>query len=297
MDEHEPPEVDPNALTRPMTTVTPAGPASAPSPPPRSELVPPASVRAESGAPIARGPYVHRFGSVPSHLFGRTLAFLVDWFAVAFILATFGFHAYERGFFMLASRNAAGFVSLAGLAFGAAIVFAFLCEVLFGTTLGKLVFALHVRRGDGRHAGPGRIFVRTLLRPIDVLLVGPLLILITPRRQRLGDFAGGTVVSRSRIGLFAPVLGIALVIALVYAQATLGGGIDSGIGVGAETANYAPGLLAGAAAAVEGMVNPSVSTTTQRLDAAPTGAPQVQNEPTGVPQTQNDSTTAPSTGE
>lgn len=270
----QPPESDPNALTQPMTTVHRVEPVPVP-PPPRA----PAAAQVVPVTP-ARGtppPYVHRFGSVPSHLFGRSAAFLIDGFGVAFVLATFGFHAFERGFFMLAARNPSGYLSLVSLALGAAILFAFLCEVLFGTTLGKLVFGLQVRRGNGRHAGPGRIFVRTLLRPIDLLFIGPLLVLVTPRHQRLGDFAGGTVVARSTLGWFASIIGLALVIALGYAQATFGGGVDSGIGVGAETADYAPGIITAAVVAAQALTSgaaatPHVNEATS-APAQPTNAP------------------------
>ncbi|GAC1307342.1 MAG: hypothetical protein NVSMB19_20030 [Vulcanimicrobiaceae bacterium] len=235
-----PPETcDPSARTQPIPVVA--------APPPRpAAAAPPASFEAAQPGPAARpaAAYVHRFGSIPIYLLARFAAFAIDIFGVGFVLATFGYHATDTGFFVVAGRDASGFATLAGGSLGIALLFAFLCEAIVGTTLGKLIFALHVRRGNGRHAGAVRVFVRYLLRPIDLVVIGPLLALLTPRHQRVGDVLSGTVVARSRIGAFASVLGIVAVVAIGYAQITFGGGITSAIGVGAETADFAPGLLA-----------------------------------------------------
>ncbi|MBD5656001.1 MAG: hypothetical protein IAI50_12605, partial [Candidatus Eremiobacteraeota bacterium] len=103
---------------------------------------------------------------------------------------------------------------------------------------------LQVRRRDGRHAGAGRVFARSLLLPIDIVVIGPLLALVTPRHQRLGDMLAGTVVGGSRIGAFASLIGLALAGAIGYAQIEFGGGLTSAIGVVAETTDYAPGVYA-----------------------------------------------------
>jgi len=227
-------------MTQPFPVVAP--------PPPRPAGAPPASFDAatpeRAARPAPAASYVHHFGRIPVYLFARFAGFTIDIFGVGFVIATFGYHATDTGFLVVAGRDASGFATLAGGSLGLALLFAFLCEAIVGTTLGKLLFALHVRRGDGRHAGPARVFVRYVLRPVDVLVIGPLLALVTPRHQRVGDFLAGTVVSRSRIGAFAAVLGIVSVIAIGYAQITFGGGITSAIGVSAETADFAPGLLA-----------------------------------------------------
>jgi uncharacterized RDD family membrane protein YckC len=215
---------DPDA-TQPIP-VTPAPP------PPRPRVAPP----------------VPRFGNVPVYLVCRFLAFVIDVAAVAFALAAFGFNAFERGFVTLAGRDEGGFAALAAVSFGAALAFAFVCESLFGTTLGKATFGLRTSRGDGRHANVLRIFVRYLLRPVDLVLVGPLLALVTPRHQRLGDFLGGTVVARTRFAPLASVVGIALLAGLAYAQIAFGGGLDSVLGVSAEAANFGPDLVAKTAA-------------------------------------------------
>ncbi len=238
---------DPSALTQPIPVVKTVPPQPVVRPRPADARLQPGIASTQTAVPTATVParYVHRFGSVPTYLVARLAAFAIDVFGVGFLLATFGYHATDvGGGFFVAGRDPAGYATLAGGALGIALAFAFLCEAIFGTTLGKLVFMLHTRRGDGRHAGAVRVFVRYLLRPIDLLVVGPLLALVTPRHQRIGDFLGGTVVSRSRIGPFAPILGLLAVSGAVYAQVTYGGGLTSAVGVVAETADYGPGLVA-----------------------------------------------------
>jgi uncharacterized RDD family membrane protein YckC len=190
------------------------------------------------------GRYEHRFGNVPAYLLARLAAFAIDVPGVAFVIGTFGFNGFDRGVLLLAGRDRAGFDTLALVALGAALLFAFLCEAIFGTTLGKLVFGLHTRRYDGKHAGVGRTFVRHLLRPLDVVAIGPFLALVTPRHQRAGDLAAGTVVGLSPMGFFAPLIGLALCAAVAYAQVTFGGGLTSAIGVAAEIGNYGPDAYA-----------------------------------------------------
>jgi uncharacterized RDD family membrane protein YckC len=177
-------------------------------------------------------------------MLGRGGAFFVDAAVVPFVIATFGFHAFETGFLAFGGRDEGGFLALAGASFGIAFAFAYLCEAIVGATLGKAVFALHTRHVDGRHAGPIRVLVRYLLRPIDLLLIGPLLALATPRHRTLGDFAAGTIVSRSRIGLFATVIGVLLAGGVAYAQVAYGGGITSALEVVALTSNFAPDVVA-----------------------------------------------------
>jgi uncharacterized RDD family membrane protein YckC len=199
--------------------------------------------------PVATQP-VHRFGNVPLYLVARFVAFLIDIFAIAFAIAAFGFNAFELGFVTLAGRDEGGFGLLAAVSFGAAIAIALVCEALFGITLGKAIFGLRVRRGDGKHAGILRIIARYVLRPIDVLLIGPLLALVTPRHQRLGDFVGGTVVSQSRVAPLVSILGIALLAGIGYLEFAFGGGLESALGVTAEAASYGPDLISKSAALV-----------------------------------------------
>jgi uncharacterized RDD family membrane protein YckC len=204
----------------------------------------------QSDVPVVATQPVHRFGNVPLYLVARFVAFLIDIFVIAFAIAAFGFNAFELGFVTLAGRDEGGFGLLAAVSFGAAIAIALVCEALFGITLGKAIFGLRVRRGDGKHAGILRIIARYVLRPIDVLLIGPLLALVTPRHQRLGDFVGGTVVSQSRVAPLVSILGIALLAGIGYLELVFGGGLESALGVTAEAASYGPDLITKSAALV-----------------------------------------------
>ncbi len=80
------------------------------------------------------------------------------------------------------------------------LAYFFICESVWGQTLGKRLLHIRVLAADGSRPGAGRVFVRTLLRVVDVLpfayIVGLIAVLASgrARRQRLGDLAGGTVV-------------------------------------------------------------------------------------------------------
>jgi len=224
----EPP--DPSALTQPIPIVAP--------PPPR-----PGTARPAPPPAGPTGPYIHRFGNVPLTLLARFSAFAIDLVGVAFVLTAFGFNAFDRGIQAFAARNESGFLTLAGTSLVIAIVFAYLCEALIGTTLGKTAFSLHTRRVDGGHAGGGRVLLRYLFAPVDLLLIGPILALVTPRHQRLGDLLAGTVVSGSRLRWFASIVGVALLGGIAYAQIAFGGGLTSAIEVLAETSITLPGVV------------------------------------------------------
>ncbi len=100
------------------------------------------------------------------------------------------------------------------LAIGAAIAlfYVWIAEALFGTTIWKLALGLHVYAQRERVVGLGRSFVRGLLRPIDLLLVGGVLSLL-PGHRRLGDLLGGTIVARTS-NRYAPLIGLVCAIVL-----------------------------------------------------------------------------------
>jgi uncharacterized RDD family membrane protein YckC len=80
-----------------------------------------------------------------------------------------------------------------------------LFEVLAsGRTPGKRWTGLRVVRTGGQPVRFLTSAIRNLLRLVDVLpfgyLVGAVAILVTPRNQRLGDVAAGTLVVRERVG-------------------------------------------------------------------------------------------------
>lgn len=73
-----------------------------------------------------------------------------------------------------------------------------LCESRWGKTIGKHVMGMKVLGGDGATASFGACSIRNLVRPLDYLVIGPVMIASTPRHQRLGDRLGDTIVVSER---------------------------------------------------------------------------------------------------
>jgi uncharacterized RDD family membrane protein YckC len=115
--------------------------------------------------------------------------------SVAFALGG-GFEGFGTAAFFLL-----GFLLFAG--------YDVLFEVLAsGRTPGKRLTGIRVVRVDGSPVAFLTSAVRNVLRLVDILpsfyLVGIVAILLTPRNQRLGDLAAGTLVVRERLGAFRP---------------------------------------------------------------------------------------------
>jgi uncharacterized RDD family membrane protein YckC len=88
------------------------------------------------------------------------------------------------------------------LAMGVYLLYFFIQEGAWSTTLGKRAFRLYVSRVDGSPCGWGRAAIRTAARLIEVnpilpfgALPGAIAVATTKRRQRLGDLVAGTVVA------------------------------------------------------------------------------------------------------
>lgn len=98
--------------------------------------------------------------------------------------------------FPLVDTRVAALGSLVGLP----ISFAYYIypEGNYGQTLGKMALDLVVVTEDGEPADYEAATIRTVMRVIDVLpvlyLFGFVLVLVTDRKQRLGDLAADTVV-------------------------------------------------------------------------------------------------------
>lgn len=71
----------------------------------------------------------------------------------------------------------------------------------YGQTIGKTALGLVVVTEDGADIGYRPAAIRTLLRAVDVLpglyLLGFVLVLLTDRKQRVGDIVADTVVVRA----------------------------------------------------------------------------------------------------
>ena len=82
------------------------------------------------------------------------------------------------------------------------LTYFFICESLWGQTLGKRLVGLRVLMRDGRPATVSAVSARTVFRLIDDTLLGPIVVLLSGRRrQRIGDLVGGTIVARATPGL------------------------------------------------------------------------------------------------
>jgi len=84
-----------------------------------------------------------------------------------------------------------------------------LCEMLWsGRSVGKKAAGLRVVRTEGTSVGFWSSLLRNVTRLVDMMpgfmyLVGSVLVLVTPKNQRLGDILGGTMVIRERQAAFA----------------------------------------------------------------------------------------------
>ncbi len=91
------------------------------------------------------------------------------------------------------------------------LLYYFATEAAWGQTVGKRLLGLTVVSADGSPAGAGAIAVRTLLRLVDTLpflyLLGLIVMLLTERKQRIGDLAAGTVVVAARAPASPPAAG------------------------------------------------------------------------------------------
>ena len=80
-----------------------------------------------------------------------------------------------------------------------AFFYSVLCHIIFGgQTIGKMILKIKVVRLDGAPTQWYNLLVRWMLRIVDVWLffasIGVLSILLSDKKQRVGDAAAGTVV-------------------------------------------------------------------------------------------------------
>lgn len=114
-------------------------------------------------------------------------------------------------------------ITLSILLVSICLAYFFVCEALWGQTIGKRIIGLRVLMLDGRPAGATAVASRTILRLLDDGPIGLGTYVISgKRRGRLGDLAGGTIVARPTPGLpragFSPLL---LVYPALLAAATV----------------------------------------------------------------------------
>ncbi len=179
----------------------------APEPPPL-DRVPTREIR--TAAPLA-------IGDVGVYIARRLTALVVDIFGAGFLVAL-GVFATLTTLHDRISDFAWTLDAVIWPAIGASVLAYFIiCEAAVGATLGKALVGLGVARADGRRLGFVRALVRNVFKPIDLCGIGFVMATVTLRRQRLGDFAAGTVVSNARIGRLAPIVAVVVAAAVSWA--------------------------------------------------------------------------------
>jgi uncharacterized RDD family membrane protein YckC len=124
----------------------------------------------------------------------RGVAAIVDvvvLFAIFWVVALVTGGTSEGGFDMQGAPAFLGF--LIGFLYYVA------SEAMYGATLGKMLLGLKVVKTDGSPIGWQASLIRNVLRIVDgffVYLIGIILVMTSPTKQRLGDRVAGTVVVR-----------------------------------------------------------------------------------------------------
>jgi uncharacterized RDD family membrane protein YckC len=203
----------PDDPTVAMHAVPPQPPPPRPGPPPRPPVVEYQDAHFVEGPPsrYARGarlPTGHPLGDA----FARLFAFGIDIGLVAGVVTLLCYALIAiNPITGLPTNTQRGFDATLAFGIAVALLYVWVAEAFTGTTIGKLIFGLHVYTPGERVVGLTRAFLRNLLRPVDALLIGGILALF-PSHKRLGDFAAGTVVARTPLRGFGPLLGILLAV-------------------------------------------------------------------------------------
>ncbi len=128
----------------------------------------------------------------PASVSQRLLAYMLDLVFVFFftLITSFVFGVFNNS----GSSNILFYIII-----GIPVFFYHLLFEIFnnGRSLGKMILKTRVVQEDGSSANIGNLILRWILRPVDNFFYGSVAILsivITQKRQRLGDLAAGTMV-------------------------------------------------------------------------------------------------------
>ena len=214
--------------------VSPAVPVAAPV---TGTVLPPRPVTAVPERPQ----YV--FGNPLGYVVSRFFAFVLDIALVTVFVTSLAYSLIAiNPLTGLPTNTQRGFEATLAIGVAVALVYVWVAEAFVGTTIWKLAFGLHVYNPRGRMVGLGRALVRNLLRPIDLLVIGGILALL-PGHRRLGDLAGGTVVARSPLRAFAPLVGWIFIIIVAGLPFVIVGPIHALAALYAF-AEFVPGIIA-----------------------------------------------------
>jgi uncharacterized RDD family membrane protein YckC len=221
-----------------------------PPPPPRPTPVPPTPMDATQvhGTVIPPRtmtvvPARLSIGNPFGYVCARFFAFVFDVALVTWVVTSLAYSLIAiNPITGLPTNSQRGFDATLAIGLAIALVYIWVAEAFFGTTIWKLAFGLHVYAVRGGVVGLGRAFLRGLLRPVDVLIVGGVMALL-PGRRRLGDLAGGTIVAPSPLRGFAPVIGWILILVMCGIPFILAGTERTFASIFAF-GQFAPGLFA-----------------------------------------------------
>jgi uncharacterized RDD family membrane protein YckC len=130
----------------------------------------------------------------------RMIATVLDSLLLGVVIAAVALIAAQRWELIpesLISISTPAMIGMGAFAFLVLLLYFWLCEGLFGATLGKSLTGIRVTRSNGREATLRDALVRTLLRLVDGLgfyFLGFVVAIFSGRRQRIGDHMAGTVV-------------------------------------------------------------------------------------------------------
>jgi uncharacterized RDD family membrane protein YckC len=183
-------------------------------------------------------------GNPFAYALARFVAFAIDLGLVAGVLTILAYALIAiNPLTGLPTNTQRGFDATLAMGVVLALVYGISFEALFGTTIGKLAMGLHVHAVHDRRLGFGRAFVRSLLRPLDVLAVGAILAML-PGHRRLGDLAAGTVVTRGGpLRGYAPFVGWFVILIVAGLPLVLVGLTRTVAGLTAFV-EFAPGIFA-----------------------------------------------------
>ena len=159
-------------------------------------------------APVDRTPRRTKFvhvvenAAAPAAVGDRMLALLFDrCLLVALLLAAAASQEREISTFRSTYTTSSAIVAAVAIGLTIAFLYHLLLESAFGATLGKAILGLTVRNESDRNRVAAAA-IRNVMRLVDALPaygVGFFVALFSPRKQRLGDYAAGTVVMEQRI--------------------------------------------------------------------------------------------------
>ena len=126
----------------------------------------------------------------------RVVAFLIDGLILLTYMSIVENAVHVSEIFDADDWTKRGFL---GLFLLPAFFYSFLCNLIFGgRTVGKMILNIKVVRLDGAPTQWYNFLVRWMLRIIDIWMffssIGVVTILLSDKKQRVGDYAAGTVV-------------------------------------------------------------------------------------------------------